>query len=265
MNVVVILGSPRKKDSYKVCKMLEQYTSLNSDINFEYIFLKDYRIEECKGCDQCFQKGEHVCPCKDDLPTIKNKLQQADGIILSSPVYAYQVTSRTKCFIDRLSYLFHRPELIGKPALTVVTTGGGGGREVSKYLKMTAVGWGCQLIGQICITSSLFFEEYKNAPAWGYSPKYFQKMHKEIQSYATKFRTEIVSPSNHTPSYYDIYLFEGLKSKTITSKADYEFWEKHGWLEENYYYNVKLSIGKLLFGKLIRAMIAQIVKKGNNS
>lgn len=57
MRISVIMGSPRKKDSYRICKLIEGYFTDTSNAEFEYLFLKDYHIMDCKGCDQCFQGG----------------------------------------------------------------------------------------------------------------------------------------------------------------------------------------------------------------
>ncbi|WP_324825952.1 flavodoxin family protein [Sinanaerobacter sp. ZZT-01] len=69
------------------------------------IFLGELHIEDCRGCMLCFQEGESSCPCRDDLNDLKKRLFSADGLIVTSPVYAYQVTAQLKRFIDRMSYL----------------------------------------------------------------------------------------------------------------------------------------------------------------
>lgn len=110
MKVIVLMGSPRKRDSYNVCKLIEAKLKKSCIVEFKYIFLNDYLIQDCKGCDMCFKKSEKLCPCKDDLYKIKDKLLNANGIIVASPVYAYQVPAPLKRLIDSLSYLFHRQE-----------------------------------------------------------------------------------------------------------------------------------------------------------
>lgn len=57
MRISVIMGSPRKKDSYRICKLIKGYFTDTSNAEFEYLFLKDYHIMDCKGCAQCFQGG----------------------------------------------------------------------------------------------------------------------------------------------------------------------------------------------------------------
>lgn len=261
MKISIIMGSPRKKDSYHICKLIEESFTNTSKVAFEYLFLKDYRIEDCKGCDQCFQRGENYCPCKDDLATIKEKLLQADGIIFVSPVYACQVTGLMKRTLDRLSYLFHRQEFVEKPALTVVTTGGGGQKPTAQYLKMTACGWGCNLIGELKIISPMFFESEKTQSAWGYNPKYHDSSLFKIQKLSKDFERAIESDKLPTPTFYDIFMFQCLRSKTLVSKADYNFWNEKGWLDSYYFYESRLSPIKVLFAKIIKSYIDSAAKK----
>ena len=258
MKIAVIMGSPRKKDSYKVCEELAQSMAT---AEFDYIYLKDYYLEPCKGCDQCFKKSEMHCPCKDDLGIIKEKLLTADGIVFSAPVYAYQVPGPMKVLIDRLSFWFHRQELVGKPAAYVVTSGGGGHQAVAKYLKMAASGWGCQLVGGVSVVAPYYFENSSADSVLVFNEKYYLKQSKAIQQLAGQLTAAVTSREAYTPSYYDLFLFNGLRTKTVTSTADYEFWKQRGWLESEYFYAVKLSFGKRLFGKLMKGLIDWQVKK----
>ncbi|PKM94690.1 MAG: flavodoxin family protein [Firmicutes bacterium HGW-Firmicutes-1] len=258
MKVLVLMGSPRKKDGYHICEQMKDQLNQNEKVEFEYVFLKALNVEECRGCDQCFQKGEAYCPMQDDIKQLKEKLVHADGIIFVSPVYAYQVTGTFKKVIDRLAYLFHRPELVGKPALTVVTTGGGGSKAVTKYLKMTACGWGCNLVGKIEVISSMYFED--NEKNSFYRLKYYYKSTQKINTATMKFLATIKSNTLPSPSFYNIYMFNGLKSKTLTSQADYKFWESRGWLEANYYYEGKLNPLKRLFGYFLDCLIKSVWK-----
>jgi multimeric flavodoxin WrbA len=260
MKVVVLMGSPRKKDSYTICKRIEENLQKKYPIEFEYIFLKDYKIEDCKGCNLCFKKSENLCPCKDDIPKIKEKLLNADGIIFAAPVYAYQVPAPLKRFIDRLSYLFHRQELIGKPALTVVTTGGGGHKQVSQYLKMTVCGWGCNLIGAITIISPMFFENTEEKLAWGYNESYHKTNVQKIEKLSKDFIKIIADKKPTLPTFYDIFMFNCLRSKTFTSQADYDFWKKKQWLDSDYFYDVPMSFPKKYFGRLLKSIIILLVR-----
>lgn len=259
MNILVLLGSPRKKDSYNLCKMIENKMNKKGATSFKYIHLASMNIKECRGCDQCLKKGEEYCSIKDDISELREKLINADGIIFASPVYVCHVTATFKKVIDRLAYLFHRPELIGKPALNVITTGGGARKVTGKYLKMTACGWGCNLIGTISVISPMFFEGKKDNNM--YNPKYCQKVNRTMDKLIDEFYESISNFQLPHPSFYDIFMFNGLRSKTYMSQVDYKFWESKGWLNSSYYYKTKINAFKRLFGYLLNQMIKTVWKK----
>jgi multimeric flavodoxin WrbA len=259
MKIVVILGSPRKMNSYDICKMIEEKFSDVRQITFEYLHIASMNIKECKGCGQCLKKGEQYCPIIDDVSYIKEQLLSADGIIFSSPVYTCHVTSVLKKLIDRLAYLFHRPELIGKPAINVITTAGGAKKVTRKYLRMTACGFGCHLVGTISIISPMFFQknDYYNL----YNEKYNKKMNGMIDKVVSNFHRAIINDQLPKPTFYDIYMFNGLKSKTYMSDADYNFWKEKGWLNSNYYYKTKINIVKKFFGYSLCQLIKMTWKR----
>lgn len=256
MKIVVLNGSPRKKDGYNIIKKLEKIMSSKADIEFDMINLSEVNVSPCVGCMQCFQVSEKKCPVKDDIESIKNRLVCADGVILSSPVYAINITGQLKLVIDRLSYLFHRPEFVGKPFLNLTTTAGGGIKETLKYLKLVATGWGGDLVGSFSVTSPLYFEESEF-----YNHEYHIKLDKKINTLCTKFLNQLQSSKPKSPSFYAVMTFHALRSKTYTSKADYDYWNERGWLKSSYYYPVKVNPIYNCFGKMLSHSINRYFQK----
>lgn len=256
MNIAVVTGSPRKKDSYNVIKQIENEMAKHADVCFDYVQLSSCEILECKGCMQCFRKGEQFCPLEDDISGISKKLEAADAIIFASPVYAQQISGTMKRAIDRLSYMFHRPRLIAKPALTVVTTEGGGAKPTQKYLKMTASGWGCYIVGSLNVIAPFYLDSSEF-----YDISYALSLTSKIEKIASKFVLAIQRGKMPVPSFYDIYLFNGMRSKTYLSNADYDYWEEKGWLKSDYYYAAKLGPLKKLFGLTLNSIIKSMAKR----
>jgi Multimeric flavodoxin WrbA len=148
IKILTIIGSPRKKgNSYQASDRLEEMMKSMGDYEFEHIFLKDTNLEMCKGCFNCLSKGIKYCPLKDDREMIQEKMRDADGLILVSPVYVMHVSALLKNFIDRMAYLCHRPEYHGKKALLLTTTGGMGIKETLKYMEMVVDAWGYDVSG----------------------------------------------------------------------------------------------------------------------
>lgn len=263
MNVLVILGSPRKKDSYFICREIEEeLKKYDSAIDVSYLQLSESNIKECKGCGLCFQKSESLCPCRaDEIGLIKERMKKADAIILSSPVYAYQVTGQMKKFIDRLSYLFHRQELCGKPVLIVITTDGGGSKQVYKYLKMTVSGWAMDLIGTVQIISPMYFKNRQPEGVFAYRKRTHESGQKKIRILSKKLYENMSRHDKKVPTTYDIVLFNCLRSKIYTSNADRLYWKEKGWVDAPYFYDVKLNPMKRILGMVMKRLIDLLGKK----
>ena len=114
MRILVIMGSPRKGNTYRAVKKIEEYMRSMDNVEFEYLMLKDANLLQCRGCYVCLAKGEEYCPCKDEAPLIEQKMHAADGVIFASPVYGMNVSALMKIFVDRFSYIFHRPRFLIK-------------------------------------------------------------------------------------------------------------------------------------------------------
>lgn len=100
LKVVGIVGSPRKDGNteYMVRKCLEYISQ--EDIEVELVTLHDKNISFCVGCDSC--KSTNKCVIDDDMQMLTDKVRDADGVIMSSPVYFGDMTGLAKTFIDRL-------------------------------------------------------------------------------------------------------------------------------------------------------------------
>ena len=152
MKVLVIIGSPRKGNTYRATERIREIVQEKVPVEWENVMLKDVHLEACRGCYQCFEQGEEYCSLKDDASLLEQKMKEADGVIFATPVYGFQVSSLIKLFIDRHGYLFHRPSLFRqKPFLT--TAGMVGNNDVLKYLNLVARIWGFDVAAQVGIRS----------------------------------------------------------------------------------------------------------------
>lgn len=146
--ILIILGSNQIQErsvSYKIAEMVKGlYETKYSDSTVEVIHLVDCDINMCKGCMCCFQTGK--CVLKDDIDTIKEKMLEADHIMLISPVYAHNVSGVMKNFIDRISSWIHILKLTGKSSSTIAITSTNGQMFVTDYLKKIL-----ELLGSIYI------------------------------------------------------------------------------------------------------------------
>lgn len=63
------------------------------------IYLREYNFKGCQGCGGCLQDG--ICKRNDDMQKIYPLIRQADGLVLASPTYNYNITAEMKAFVDR--------------------------------------------------------------------------------------------------------------------------------------------------------------------
>ena len=121
MKVLVVMGSPRKGNTYRAAERICELMEVHGPVEFEYLWLRDANLLPCRGCAVCVAKGEEHCPNRDDLQAIVQRMDEADGVVLASPVYSWAVSGQFKVFVDRLSYIMHRPRFHGKQALVLAT------------------------------------------------------------------------------------------------------------------------------------------------
>jgi multimeric flavodoxin WrbA len=103
MKVIGIVGSPRKNGNTELLTAHALKSVSEEGITAELIRLAGLDIRPCRACFECY-KGEQ-CGIKDDLFPIYLKMKEADGIILSSPVYASSISGLMKCFSERAGYI----------------------------------------------------------------------------------------------------------------------------------------------------------------
>lgn len=65
----------------------------------EQVFLSESNIKCCSDCNQCRENIE--CSIDDDMEKVREKLIDADAIVVSSPVYFGSVSAQLKSLIDR--------------------------------------------------------------------------------------------------------------------------------------------------------------------
>jgi multimeric flavodoxin WrbA len=127
LKILAIVGSPRPKGNtnYLVDQALEEVSK--SGIEAEKIALIDYTVNPCLGHDNCASLDS--CLQKDDTTAILDRFCQADGIILATPVYYFNVTAQMKTFIDRTYFLYEKSRKSSAKTVGVVIVANSEGIE----------------------------------------------------------------------------------------------------------------------------------------
>lgn len=109
MKIIAINGSPRKNWNTAILlnKALEGAVSEGAETELVHLYDLNY-----KGCISCFAcktkngKSYGRCPVNDDLKDVFRKVEEADAIILGSPIYFSRVSGEMASFLDRLLFQY---------------------------------------------------------------------------------------------------------------------------------------------------------------
>jgi|LDZT01.1.fsa_nt_gi multimeric flavodoxin WrbA len=113
IKVVAIAGSHRKSSNSELAlQIMSERLLTNFGLETEIITLANKKIEHCRACDNC--KKIKKCPIDDELAGIMEKMTTAQGIILASPVYSFNITPLMQDLITRGNRYFH---ILTPPAL----------------------------------------------------------------------------------------------------------------------------------------------------
>ncbi|MFZ6026987.1 MAG: flavodoxin family protein [Chloroflexota bacterium] len=251
--VVAFVASARKKGTDYAVRQLVCKLEALGDVVGEIVPLSGYRIETCRGCQVCFARGEALCPLQDDRDALVEKMMDADGTIFATPNYAFQLAAPLKILLERIGYALHRPQFFGKAFTSVVVQGIYGGEAIAKYLDFVGGGLGFDTVKGSCITALQPMTEAER-----------RKIDGILTRQARQFHARLARPAFANPSLFRLMAFRmgrtGIRLELTAHDRDYRYYEEKGWFESEYYYPVRLGLGKKLAGRLFDRM-AQVSSK----
>lgn len=99
-NILIISSSPRKNgNSQMLCEQFKRGAEEKGHM-VTLVRLMEKIIGFCRACDGCMRNGG-TCVLNDDMAEILKLFQEADVIVLATPVYFYGISAQMKTFIDR--------------------------------------------------------------------------------------------------------------------------------------------------------------------
>lgn len=102
MKVLMINGSPHAAGStYTALHEMEQVFEKNG-IETEMLHVGNMDIRGCVACGYCYKNGK--CAFDDLVNEVAKKLEEADGLVVGSPVYYASANSTLTALLDRLFY-----------------------------------------------------------------------------------------------------------------------------------------------------------------
>jgi len=117
--------------------------AVENGCNVEIIKLSSKKIDSCIGCDACRKSGDWECIKNDDMQELYQYVQDANAIVLATPLYFLMVSAQLKTFIDRLYCKHHAGKIRGKKSVLISTSGGPGSPVIADYFDALCglIGW----------------------------------------------------------------------------------------------------------------------------
>ncbi|MGC8817336.1 MAG: flavodoxin family protein [Candidatus Hadarchaeum sp.] len=103
IKILGIVGSPRIGGNTEILVNETLKAAADEGATTELVRLHGKEIKPCDGCRSCRKTKE--CWINDDFKPVFDKMVEADGIIIGSPVYFSSATPQVKAIIDRAGYL----------------------------------------------------------------------------------------------------------------------------------------------------------------
>jgi multimeric flavodoxin WrbA len=110
--VVGFMGSPRVGGNTDALLDAALDGAGEAGARTEKVVLERLRLRGCLECESCLKTGR--CAVKDDMDRIYQLLDDADVVIIASPIFFSGLTAQMKMMIDRCQCLWARKYVLGK-------------------------------------------------------------------------------------------------------------------------------------------------------
>lgn len=224
MKITILHGQSHKGSTYHIAWMLAD--KLEGEVT-EFFLPRDFG-EFCVGCTQCFEQSETLCPHYEKLQPITQAIDQADVLILASPVYVYHATGAMKALLDHYGYrwMLHRPQeaMFRKQGVCISTAAGAGIKTTNRDMADSLFFWGVPKIYRYGV--AVLETSYTRVNA---------KIKANIDRKTTKLAQTIrrkhgrVKPGLKTKGFFAIVR---MLHKIGWNEADTIYWKEKGWEEK---------------------------------
>lgn len=114
--------------------------AIGSKIAVERIFVRNLDIRPCVNCGAC-RRGLK-CPIADDMPRVRDVLEDCIAVAIATPVYFYGVPAKAKALIDRCQTFWARKYINANPLpygrqAGIIVTAESSGKKVAEGVRLT--------------------------------------------------------------------------------------------------------------------------------
>ena len=177
MNGPRVLGvscSHRKK-GYSASLLLAALDGSRSieGVTVEAIYLGDYEISPCTSCFSCIRDPEHTCILDDDFGRngkgfLFQKIANTNAIIVSHPVYMWDISAQCHLFFERLYPFMWIDTLNGIPFASISCASNQGMHmEANRTLCKFAFEYGMKYIGGLPVHLAFYDDALEEAKTLG--------------------------------------------------------------------------------------------------
>ena len=138
MKVLMINGSPRKNGNTAIALREMQNIFETEGVCTEIVQVGNKDVRGCIACGKCYEKGK--CVFDDVVNELAPKFEEADGLVIASPVYYASANATLIATLDRLFYSTHFDKTMKVGASVVCARRGGCSAtfdELNKYFTIT--------------------------------------------------------------------------------------------------------------------------------
>jgi multimeric flavodoxin WrbA len=140
MKVLMLNGSPKANGNTAAALKEMEAIFLQEGIEVETVQVGNQAVRGCVACFNCFREGK--CVFDDVVNQLAPKFQEADGLVVASPVYYASANATLIAVLDRLFYSTRFPKTMKVGAAVAVARRGGCSAtfdELNKYFTISGM------------------------------------------------------------------------------------------------------------------------------
>ena len=140
MKVLILNGSPKENGNTAVAIHEMEKVFQENGMEVETVHVGNKNIRGCVACTSCYKTGK--CVFDDAVNESAPKFEEADGLVVASPVYYASANATLIACLDRLFYSTHFDKTMKVGASVVCARRGGCSAtfdELNKYLTISGM------------------------------------------------------------------------------------------------------------------------------
>ncbi|MCY1151878.1 MAG: NAD(P)H-dependent oxidoreductase [Sphaerochaetaceae bacterium] len=226
MTILIIHSSPRSNGcsstiARNIAKKFEGASLLEINLHKE-------NLPYCAGCLNCVKKSIEACPHSKQTLLMRDKMLQADLIIVATPVYILHMTGQLKAFIDHFPsiFLMHRPEkaMFSKQLIIVATAAGPVCKQTLKEISGIFTQFGISRIYKLGFAvASPTYNSIKKEK--------LLKIEKQSNKVIKKVKRNIFKPKVSLKIRFNFFIYKMVQKKFPASDADGKHWQQNNWFK----------------------------------